>query len=168
MPLGTDYAQQNCAIARSLEVIGERWTLLVVRDLFYGVRRYSDLRRHIGLPPATLTDRLARLVEHQVVQRVAGPGAHDEYQLTAKGTELWPVIHGLSRWGNEHYVEPDKRMLITHRDCGTLLDVLGGCPQCGLTPRAEDVIVQRQSADPADPIGTALREPHRLLEPLRA
>src|ERR1700760_341270 len=99
MPLGTDYAHQACSVARSLEVVGERWTLLIVRDLFYGIRRYNDLRKHIGLPPATLTDRLTSLISHGVVARVAGEGARDEYELTAKGVTLWPVIYGLAQWG---------------------------------------------------------------------
>src|ERR1700754_1486474 len=104
MPLGTDYANQNCAIARALEVVGERWTLLIVRDLFYGIRRYSDLRKHIGLPPATLTDRLTHLVDQGVVERVPGAGSRDEYALTTKGETLWPVLSGLAQWGNENYV----------------------------------------------------------------
>src|SRR6185312_11897675 len=101
MPLGTDYVSQHCAIARSLEIVGERWTLLIVRDLFYGVRRFNDFRKHIGVPSATLTQRLADLVEGGIVARVAGPGARDEYELTARGRDLWPVVSALAAWGSE-------------------------------------------------------------------
>lgn len=167
MPLGTDYASQQCAIARSLEVIGERWTLLIVRDLFYGIRRYSDMRKHIGLPPATLTDRLAHLIDQGVVWRVPGPGARDEYELTPKGVTLWPVICGLAQWGNENYVPVESRMLLSHGACGTLLDQVGACQRCGLTPVASDIVVQKPDPEGIDPYGGALREPHRLLEPLR-
>ncbi|MEU4157324.1 helix-turn-helix domain-containing protein [Actinoplanes sp. NPDC026670] len=167
MPLGTDYVRQNCAIARSLEIVGERWTLLIIRDLFYGLRRYSDLRKHIGLPPAVLTDRLARLIEEDVVERVPGRGAREEYALTTKGAKLWPVLNGLSQWGNEHYVEPESRSRLTHAVCGAQLDEVGGCPQCGVTPAAADVEIQKPSFGTADPYAQALRTPHRLLEPLR-
>ena len=167
MPLGTDYPEQDCAIARSLEIVGERWTLLIVRDLFYGVRRYSDLRKHIGLPPATLTDRLAHLLEAGVAQRIRGNGARDEYALTPKGETLWPVIYGLLQWGSENYVETESRMLFTHHQCGNQLDGIGWCRPCGMAPKAADVVLQRRSADNGDPFAIAMKEPHRLLTPLR-
>ena len=168
MPLGTDYAGQDCAVARALEVVGERWTLLVVRDLFYGVRRYSELQKHIGLPPATLTDRLNHLVEHGVVDRVPGPGARDEYILTPKGETLWPVISGLAQWGGENYVEPERRMVYTHRADGASLDGHGVCTECGEIPVASDVVIRKPSREgTSDPFALALAEPHRLLEPLR-
>jgi DNA-binding HxlR family transcriptional regulator len=169
MPLGTDYAGQDCAVARALEVVGERWTLLIVRDLFYGIRRYSDLQKHIGMPPATLTDRLARLVEHGVVDRIPGPGARDEYVLTAKGETLWPVISGLAQWGNANYVAPERRMVYTHRTDGAPLTPQGACSQCGAIPTADDVVIRKpQPEGTTDPFALALKEPHRLLEPLRA
>jgi DNA-binding HxlR family transcriptional regulator len=168
MPLGTDYAGQDCAVARALEVVGERWTLLVVRDLFYGVRRYSELQKHIGLPPATLTDRLNHLVEHGVVDRVPGPGARDEYILTPKGETLWPVISGLAQWGSENYVEPERRMVYTHRADGASLDGRGVCTECGGIPVASDVVIRKPSREgTTDRFALALAEPHRLLEPLR-
>ena len=168
MPLGTDYATQDCAIARSLEVVGERWTLLIIRDLFYGVRRYSDMRKHIGLPPATLTDRLARLLEEGVVHRVPGSGVRDEYALTPKGEALWPVLYGLTQWGNENYVEPEAQTILRHRSCGTVLDRFGACTSCTTTPQATDVVIQKPNNTATDPFSVALKEPHRLLEPLRA
>jgi len=167
MPLGTDYASQDCAVARSLEVVGERWTLLIIRDLFYGIRRYSDLRRHIKLPPATLTSRLGHLIEQGVAERVAGLGAREEYVLTAKGEALWPVISGLAQWGNENYVPPINRTQYTHRQCGDGLNRLGACERCGVTPEAADVVIRKPNNGSEDPYAFALREPHRLLEPLR-
>jgi DNA-binding HxlR family transcriptional regulator len=167
MPLGTDYTNQDCAIARALEVVGERWTLLIVRDLFYGVRRYSDLRKHIGLPPATLTARLQHLADKGVVERVSGSGARDEYVLTRTGENLWPVISGLAQWGNANYVAPENRMSYRHRSCGPL-DSRGACETCGKIPVAADVVIQKpETADLDDPFAAALREPHRLLQPLR-
>jgi DNA-binding HxlR family transcriptional regulator len=167
MPLGTDYSGQDCAVARALEVVGERWTLLIVRDLFYGIRRYSDLQKHIGLSPATLTDRLTHLVEQGVAERVPGAGARDEYVLTAKGASLWPVISGLAQWGNENYVVPDRRMAYLHRVDDAPLDAKGACTACGAIPEASEVIVRKPVPEGiTDPFAVALKEPHRLLEPL--
>ncbi|MGN6325307.1 winged helix-turn-helix transcriptional regulator [Pseudolysinimonas sp.] len=168
MPLGSDYASQHCAIARSLEIVGERWTLLIVRDLFYGVRRFNDLRKHIGAPSATLAQRLGDLVEAGVVARVPGRGARDEYELTERGRALWPVLRELGTWGGA-CLDPDERHAYTHATCGSVL-VDGRCPACGIAPPAEDIVMhpaERQPADAdADPVTRALGRPHRLLEPL--
>ncbi|WP_326566208.1 helix-turn-helix domain-containing protein [Amycolatopsis rhabdoformis] len=168
MALGTGYHDQNCPVSRSLEVVGERWTLLIICSLFYGLRRYTDIRNSVGISPAVLTQRLTRLVEEDVVARVPGIGAHDEYELTAKGEELWPVISGLSQWGNEHYVQPDARQILTHHQCGTVLDETGLCTHCKIVPTARDVVRQPRPID-ADATGATPRtpRPHRLLEPLR-
>jgi DNA-binding HxlR family transcriptional regulator len=169
MPLGTDYADQDCSVARALEVVGERWTLLILRDLFYGICRYNDLRKHIGLPPATLAQRLNRLIDHGVVERAPGEGVREEYRLTDKGATLWPVIYSLACWGAENYVEPERRMGYTHRaDAGQLVGAHGMCLICGAIPEASEIVVQKPESDSSDPISVALREPHRLLEPLRA
>src|ERR1700750_3412022 len=102
--LGKDYDAQDCALARALEVIGERWTLLIVRDAFYGVRRFSDFHAHLGVPKAVLAERLALLVEEGVLTRTSASNGRDEYVLTDKGRRLWPTIWSLITWGNEHYV----------------------------------------------------------------
>src|SRR5215470_14509780 len=129
MSLGSGY-DLDCPIAEALDVVGERWTLLIIRDLFYGVRRYSDFRKHTGVSPATLTQRLNRLIDEGIVVRVPGPGAHDEYELTPKGEGLWPVLSGLAQWGNEYYMEPSSRQTLTHYQCGTPLGDAGMCEHC--------------------------------------
>src|SRR5438309_3622334 len=96
--LGKDYEGQDCSLARALEVVGERWTLLIVRDAFYGVRRFGDFAAHLSIPRAVLTERLMTLVAADVMQRVDGG-----YQLTAKGLSLWPVVRSLAAWGDQHY-----------------------------------------------------------------
>jgi DNA-binding HxlR family transcriptional regulator len=168
MPLGTDYTGQDCAVARALEVVGERWTLLIIRDLFYGVRRYGELRKHIGLPPATLTDRLNHLVNEGVDDRVAGSGARDEYELSANGQAIWPVVVGLAQWGNENYVQAERRMQYKHRTDDGDLNANGSCTVCGAIPKATDVVVQKITPYPNDIFAAALQEPHRLLQPLRS
>src|SRR3954453_20300078 len=104
MALPRDYPEENCSIARSLEVVGERWTLLIVRDAFYGVRRFTDFHTHLGIPKAVLSQRLALLVEQGLLDTaVSVPGGRDEYVLTSMGRDLWPVMCALAQWGAEHY-----------------------------------------------------------------
>lgn len=173
MPLGTDYGSQACSIARALEVVGERWTLLIVRDCFYGVRRFSDLQRHLAVPKAVLAARLESLTEAGVLERdEPGPG-RVEYRLTARGQDLWPVLHALHEWGDTHVPrEAGRRRQFRHVTCGAALDGHGACPACGTVPPPSDVEMHpgpglAAEPEPAEPVGRALRSPRRLLEPLR-
>jgi DNA-binding HxlR family transcriptional regulator len=167
--LGKDYQHQDCSLARALEVIGERWTLLIVRDAFYGVRRFSDFQAHLDVPKAVLSDRLAGLVEDGILERTPDPdraGRH-VYELTAAGRELWPVLHSLLVWGGRHRF-PNSR-IFRHVVCGTQIDERGACPKCGLTPGPEDLEMATspgRTIKRDDPVALALREPHRLLEPV--
>jgi DNA-binding HxlR family transcriptional regulator len=168
--LGKDYADQDCALARALEVIGERWTPLILRDAFYGVRRFSDFQSHLDIPKAVLVDRLNGLVEDALLERTPDPrhaGRH-QYQLTAAGRDLWPALHALMSWGDRHRAANSR--IFKHAACGTLLDDEGKCPRCGLTPGPEDIITEPRAGRRAgrdDPVAVALRAPHRLLEPLQ-
>lgn len=167
--LGKDYNRQDCALARSLEVIGERWTLLIVRDAFFGVRRFNDFYAHLDIPKATLADRLSGLVDDGILERQPDPdhsGRH-LYELTAAGRELWPVVHALVVWGGRHRY-PNSRTF-RHAGCGTPLDEQGQCPTCGVTPTPEDVVTEPRPGRAKlrnDAVALALRGPHRLLEPL--
>lgn len=165
MALGTSYEMEDCAIAQTLDVVGERWTLLIVSYLFFGLRRYSDVRKRLGISPAVLTQRLNRLVEEEIVARVPGPGAHEEYALTPKGEGLWPVVSGLVQWGNDHYLDPKYRQDFTHFQCGTALDDKGFCPKCHVVPSARNVVRQPKPVD-LEPAPTGAHSAQRLLEPL--
>src|SRR3954454_20558053 len=102
--LGRTYDDQVCSVARALEVVGERWTLLIVRDALLGIRRFEDFQRDLGIARNVLTDRLSRLVDLGVLDRVAyseKPLRH-EYRLTEKGLDLWPVVFALGKWGDRH------------------------------------------------------------------
>lgn len=167
MPLPRDYATQPCPLARALELVGERWTLLILRDLFMGVHRFTDLLGHLDIPRAVLSARLASLVEHGLVERRPS----GRYHLTAAGRELWPVVHGLMEWGDRRVPAPGgSRREFFHAACGTRLGTAGDCPSCAVTPEAGDVEMRSgPGRDPArrdDPVSRALREPHRLLTPL--
>jgi DNA-binding HxlR family transcriptional regulator len=164
MPLRSDYEGQNCSLARALEVVGERWTLLIVRDLFFGVQRFSDLQAHLDIPKAVLAARLRRLVEHGLVER-------DPYRLTARGRELWPVLHELMEWGDRHFgLEGGPGRVFAHAACGGELTATGECPACRIEPGPEDVVMRLGPGRPrvrrTDAVTRALREPRRLLTPL--
>ncbi|MET0702596.1 MAG: helix-turn-helix domain-containing protein [Mycobacterium sp.] len=168
MALRREYDNELCPVARSLEVIGERWTLLIIRDAFYGVTRFSDFRSHLGLPPAVLSERLRLLQEHGVIVTAEAASRRDEYRLTDKGEQLWPVVWAMMHWGNEHYVENGARRPIVHHLCGGTLTPLGNCARCGTIPRPRDLEVhpRREPGTRDDRISLLLQTPHRLLEPL--
>ncbi|MFL5817799.1 MAG: winged helix-turn-helix transcriptional regulator [Conexibacter sp.] len=164
-----DYERQDCSLARALEVVGERWALLIVRDAFYGVRRFKDFHDHLDIPRAVLTERLNSLVDDGVLAREPDPahaGRH-LYVLTRAGEDLWPAVHALLTWGDRHRAPNSRRF--RHAACATPLDTHGACPACGVTPEPADVTTEprpgrRSSRD--DPVALALRQRRRLLEPL--
>ena len=118
-----DYSDENCSIARTLAVLGDRWTLLVLREAFYGVRRFEDFQRRLGVARDVLTVRLNRLVDEGVLERVpyreAGQRRRHEYRLTAKGLDAYPILVALLAWGDRHKADPEGPALeLTHADCG--------------------------------------------------
>ncbi len=165
------YDDQYCPIAHSLGLVGERWSLLVVRDAFLGVRRFNDFSRHLRIPRAVLTERLGFLVDEGVMIRVPGPGRHPEYCLTEKGLALWPVVRSLIEWGDAHYAPRGPRRVFCHAGCGGRVEAAGTCARCG-----DAVTVARTETAPgpgyeqpgtdADPISVALSRPRLLLDPL--
>lgn len=122
----------DCSIARTLDLVGEKWTLLVLRDVFTGVRRFDDLRRTVGAPRQVLAGRLARLVDAGILRRQPyrepGQRSRDEYRLTRAGMELYPVLVALMGWGDRHLASPDGPPTeLTHRDCGAAVEVTLRC-----------------------------------------
>ena len=140
--LHREYDTQVCSVARSLEVVGERWTLLLVRSVMLGARRFDDLQASTGVTRSVLTSRLRRLVDEGVLERrpyQERPVRH-EYVLTEKGLGLWAVVEHLRQWGDEHYPEPaGPPRLIVHRDCGGHPDGHLLCDRCGAPLTARDV-----------------------------
>src|SRR3954454_4772689 len=119
------YDDQVCSIARALEVVGERWTLLLVRDAFLGVRRFQDFERSLGGSKKVLSERLERLTGEGILERrrYQERPPRDEYRLTPKGRALWKVLHQLMVWGDEfsrHEAGPPR--LLRHRGCGGAAD----------------------------------------------
>jgi len=171
--LPSAYPSQHCSVARALEVLGERWTLLIVRDAFYGVRRFQDFVDHLDIPRAVLTARLKSLESEGVLQRVPGSGKRTEYALTDKGLALWPVVRGLASWGNTYYSPAGPIRLLRHDTDGGALDDHGRCTRCGTIPPPGETIVEAgpgfgDGGGRTDPVSQTLHFPHRLLEPIHA
>jgi DNA-binding HxlR family transcriptional regulator len=169
MALKSDYSTQECSIARTLEVVGERWTLLILRDCFFGLRRFTELQRHLGIPKAVLTARLDRLVAAGVLERHEYRPGRQEYRLTGKGLDLWPALHALNAWGNRNLAPNGPRSEYRHADCGSTLESGGLCAKCRRVPEATEIEYHPgpgSGPDPDDPVEHALRRGHRLLEPL--
>ncbi|TVL91905.1 helix-turn-helix domain-containing protein [Streptomyces sp. SAJ15] len=172
MALGTDYAQQDCSLARALEVVGERWSMLIVRDAFYGVRRFNDFLAHLDIPRAVLTQRLQSLVAAGVLRKEPyqrAPVRHG-YVLTDAGRALWLPIYALAQWGERHASDGRSRTVFSHVPCGTRLDPLGNCPSCAVPVAPGDISMRPgPGADDElrqDPVSRALARPHRLLSPI--
>jgi DNA-binding HxlR family transcriptional regulator len=170
MALGKDYVTQECSIARALEIVGERWTLLVVRDALYGVRRYNDFLVHLGIPRAVLAARLQALTAEGILvkRRYQQSPPRDEYVPTDRGIALWPTLRSLALWGREQFGDAQLR-IFRHAECGTELGPYGECPVCGTVVPLPDVEMfpgPGLDPDPADPISRALLKPKRLLQPL--
>ena len=122
-PSALDWSVDACTIGRAMGVLGEKWTVVVLREVFTGVRRFADMRERTGIPRQVLTNRLASLVEHGLLRRepYQEPGARirHEYRLTAKGLDLYPVLTAVMEWGDRYLADPAGPPLeMAHRDCG--------------------------------------------------
>ena len=122
-----------CSIARALEVVGEKWALLAVREVFLGNRRFDEMIRRTGAPRDTLTARLRTLVDAGILQRrqYSDHPPRFEYHLTAAGQDLYPVILTLLRWGDEHLAGPKGPPLVLEHHCGHRLIPEVTCHACG-------------------------------------
>ena len=140
--LGSDYTNQNCSIARALEAVGERWTLLIVRELLLKPRRFSELERRLPVAKNILTSRLAKLVELGIAEKIQCSDTRDwsTYQLTAKGLDLFPVVSALMAWGDAHEAPAGPPMVMTH-DCGSPAGHELVCQACGGSVNAHSVQV---------------------------
>jgi DNA-binding HxlR family transcriptional regulator len=132
--LHRDYPDQTCSIARSLEVIGERWTLLILRDAVAGMTRFEEFQESLGIASNVLTNRLKLLCDEHVLERVRDPErpGRPKYILTGKGRELAPALLVLMKWGDRHYPEPGGPPRLTaHVGCGGNIGADFRCDRCG-------------------------------------
>jgi DNA-binding HxlR family transcriptional regulator len=130
--LGRDYARQNCSVARALEVVGERWTLLILRDAFFGVSRFDLWQRRLRIAPNILARRLDALVEAGVLarERYQERPERFDYRLTPRGKELFPVILGLLSWGDANRAPDGPPALAVHAACGGPVSRAARCEAC--------------------------------------
>lgn len=131
-PPALDWSVDNCTIARAMEILGEKWTVVVLREVFSGIRRFDDMRVRTGIPRQVLTNRLAALVGHGVLRRepYQEPGARvrHEYRLTEKGFDLYPMLLAVAEWGNRYLADPQGPPIsYAHRDCGAEIRVAMRC-----------------------------------------
>ena len=141
----TELEREKCSVARTVSVIGDRWTLLVLRDCFLGVRRFEVFQERLGISRPMLADRLRKLVEAGVLRRhryEETPPRH-EYRLTPKGRDLHPVIMAIVHWGDVHMAGRAGRPLLhRHAGCGQLFDPVTVCSECGEPLQAREVGVE--------------------------
>jgi len=130
-----------CSIARTLEIVGEKWALLAIREVFLGNRRFDEMVRRTGAPRDTMAARLRTLVDAGVLERrqYSEHPARFEYRLTGAGRELYPVILTLMRWGDEHLAGDDGPPMTLEHHCGHRLVADVVCDACGEPVRARDV-----------------------------
>jgi DNA-binding HxlR family transcriptional regulator len=131
--LGRDYQSQTCSIARALEYVGERWTLLIVRNIYLGVRRFDDLQEQLGIARNVLASRLESLTADGILERRPygeRPVRH-EYRLTEKGRALWPVLVELLQWGDRYASSPEgPPVVLRHSGCGGSVGPHRICTRC--------------------------------------
>ena len=127
------FEDMNCSVAQTLEVVGEWWTLLIVRDALFGVTRFDDFRARLGIARNVLTQRLEHLVAHGILTREPyqqNPVRYD-YRLTAKGRALWSVVNAMRQWGDEWAAPDGPPIQAVHKNCGHVADTVPTCSSCG-------------------------------------
>jgi DNA-binding HxlR family transcriptional regulator len=131
-PWALQWSADSCSIGRTAEAVGDRWSLLVLRELFAGIRRFDQMTVRTEIPRQVLTSRLARLADLGIVRRVPyqepGQRTRSEYRLTEKGLDLYPVLLAMAAWGDRYLADHDGPPLeFVHRDCGAPLELVMRC-----------------------------------------
>jgi DNA-binding HxlR family transcriptional regulator len=152
--LNRDYPDQYCPIASTLEVVGERWTLLIIRDIFLRIRRFDDIQRDLGIARNILQARLERLVEEGILVKrpYQERPLRCEYLLTEKGADLGPVLVSLLQWGDRYGLEGERPMVLQHKGCGGEIDDRRRCTACGAELSPTEVKAVRTGATRPDPV----------------
>ena len=154
MPLRSDWSEDRCAIARSLDVVGDPWVMLIIRQALSGARRYDQFREQLRVADNVLSRRLHALVDAGLLERSAyrdGNRTRFEYLLTEAGADLLPVINALVLWGEKHrpHQDPDVHMEIVHVTCGSVSSSPDVCSECR-APLESDVAWRKSWNSPTD------------------
>ncbi len=146
------FSDMHCSVAQCLEVVGEWWSLLIVRDAFLGVRRFDEFQSRLGISRNILNQRLARLVETGVLTRVpySEHPPRFEYRLTEKGRDLWPVITTMRQWGDKYAAPNGPPLQTIHKECGQISEAQLVCSACGepIGPRDVEAIPGPGAVEP--------------------
>lgn len=143
-------SKDNCPVARSLDVVGDRWSMMIVRDAFDGISRFGEFQRNLGVARNILADRLKHLVEQGILAaRPASDGtAYPEYVLTNKGQQLFPIVVGLRQWAEKHLFSPgEPRSSLIEREDGSAVDVLQVRSHDGRILHPDETIVKKVAAE---------------------
>lgn len=140
----TNYQASNCSIARTLQVVGEKWTLLIIRESFYGATRFEQFHRVLQCARNLLSERLALLVDEGILERSGyrepGSRTRAEYRLTDKGRELAYVLFALQQWGDRHKADPEgPPVLARHAECGCELHVTFACAEGHIVHELDEI-----------------------------
>lgn len=135
------FADVNCSVAQCLEVVGDWWSLLIIRDALFGVNRFDHFQSRLGISRNILTERLAHLVEAGVLERAPDPGHRGRtlYQLTDKGRDLWTVVTVMRQWGDRWAAPDGPPVEMRHRKCGHRVTLEPTCSSCGDTLHPTDL-----------------------------
>jgi DNA-binding HxlR family transcriptional regulator len=135
------YESQNCSIARALEIVGDRWTPLILRDTTFRPRRFDELQERLDVARNVLTDRLQRLVDEGLLERrlYQERPARYEYVPTQKARDLWPALHALMQWGDKYYAPNGPPGLVRHSGCGGAVISKLSCAACGAEVTAAEL-----------------------------
>ena len=137
-----DIGQQPCSIARTLSVVGDRWTMLIIRNAFMGLRRFDDFQENLGVTRHVLSERLKRLVENEILQKVQHLDRADrfEYRLTEKGMQLYPILLSMTNWADQWMDQGlGAPVQYQHKTCAKIFQPLLICSECGETIQARQV-----------------------------
>jgi DNA-binding HxlR family transcriptional regulator len=166
----TSFEDMSCSVAQCLDVVGEWWSLLIVRDAFLGVTRFDDFQARLGISRNILTQRLNRLVGNGILKRVpySDHPPRSEYRLTAKGRDLWHVVTAMRQWGDRWAAPRGPQLESRHKACGHVVTAVPVCSHCGepldarsvtavAGPGASESDFDRTRLDPATPVGPGTR-----------
>jgi DNA-binding HxlR family transcriptional regulator len=137
------FADMHCSVAQTLEVVGDWWTLLIVRDTFLGVTRFDEFQHRLGISRNVLNQRLNTLADHGILEKspYSEHPPRYEYRLTQKGRDLWPVLTALRQWGDKHAAPDGPPVVTIHKACGNIAEAITTCSSCGEPLTSRDVRV---------------------------
>lgn len=146
-PSALQWSTENCTVARAMAILGERWTFVVLQEVFNGVRRFEEIRAHTAIPRQVLTNRLAVLVHRGLLRREPyqqpGERVRYEYRLTEKGFDLYPALVAVWEWGDRYLADPEGSPVeMAHRDCGELVTTRLFCAAGHEIDKLRDVVTR--------------------------